>query len=230
MSLTDLFETIAYILFNTIHFELAWIYRNIAVSTPYEHNGLERDEAEVQKDKIKHDKLMVANIILPVLNGVINFSYSFTWNQCYYNNINCRIMIISYYTYLVIFGLVYFLQVVSGVIIFQSLKEIRFYFEKTDALEFFNVKQMLLHGAAFGLYLVAAVIYYLSFVVMELTYFTPWTWATWIVCYLLNLLFNFLSQCLLAVIFWHLGTKEANEESGNLDTSQEESSLNSRIF
>jgi hypothetical protein len=165
-----------------INFQLAWIYRTIAINTPLELSGLERDQHDVQKDDRKHDLLMAANVISALLTIVLGFVYQLARHSCQSDPQSCRLESVTFEIYAASIGLVTLLQIVSGVILVSSLKEIRFYFVKTHALDQLNVKQMLLHGGAFGFYLIAAVIYFVSFVLKEVVR-SPWTVELNVVCF-----------------------------------------------
>jgi hypothetical protein len=155
-----LFGGAAAVLFNAVHFELAWIYRDISITTPLAINNLEMEPEDEEKNKRKHDLLMRANIICCLMYGVTNIVSNIFYLNCVnYGGTSCSLSNITWVIYLAFTTLMYALQIVSGVYLISSLQDIRFFFVDSKATDYLDTKQMLIHAFAFGLYLVAAVIY-----------------------------------------------------------------------
>ena len=98
------------------------------------------------------------------------------------------------------------LNITSGIYLISSIFKIRRYLKSKDIPELVNTKQMLLHGGAFGVYLLMSMYYgaTLTLVLIEKSKRTRDIYEEATVSYILA---NFVSQCLLIVIFWELGYK-----------------------
>jgi hypothetical protein len=138
-------------LFNAVHLELAWIYRNIARTTPLAINDLDLDEEEEEKEEKLHDKWMAANLIAPLIFAVF-VSYEKLGCEDRHCGVTKTAWAVSYIA-------VILLQVISGMYLIAALKDIRFFFIGNKATDHLNIKEMALHGTAFGLYLIAAAVY-----------------------------------------------------------------------
>lgn len=122
--------------------------------------------------------------------------------------------------------------ITSGLIINKSLHHL----SKMNEQVKLNKKQMLLHGTAFGLYLVAASV---DLIVFLLALFSPspspsqpnkW-FSALLITDLVGYYTSFVSMTLLAAIFWKLGNKKvADENQSDASIDRSESSLSLTIY
>jgi hypothetical protein len=149
--LNDIFVGTAYALFNVAHFELAWIYRGIAKTTPLILSDEKMPQEEAKKDRRMHDWIFYANIVAPAV-FVINDAIQSILSQKSTN----ETMIYWFKTFVTVF---YFLnlacEIHSGWMLLDGLRGIRTYFVDQEAKEHLDTKKMWLHMWAFALYLVA---------------------------------------------------------------------------
>jgi hypothetical protein len=103
---------------------------------------------------------------------------------------------------------VYALLIVSGLYLLTSLLRIHTFLKDNNATAEIDIKTMLIHGGAFGLFMVSTAVLLIASVAAS---FWPSN-NTIIQLWLLSLDFyaitDFVSQLLLMVIFWRLGEKE----------------------
>lgn len=103
---------------------------------------------------------------------------------------------------------VYALLILSGLYLLTSLLRIHAFLKDNNATAEIDIKTMLIHGGAFGLFMVSTAVLLIASVAAS---FWPSN-NTIIQLWLLSLDFyaitDFVSQLLLMVIFWRLGEKE----------------------
>lgn len=164
------------------HWELAWIYRKLSRDAPkaIEHakeNGDREStfavvEAESEEDKRKYKVILALNYITPILSGVFDILYylkaindvenssaAISNNRFTYVEQGLRISLCA------VVSSVGVLQCISGVILIRSVFSIRNFFKTHDADEVIDTRQLVLHSSAFGIYLIAQVIYYGSWTI-----------------------------------------------------------------
>jgi hypothetical protein len=125
------------------------------------------------------------------------------------------------------FLIVVVLEIVTGLYLVKSLEDIRFFFVNSQATDHLDVKQMVLHGCAFGCFLLAILVFALAYTLSWVVQ-TQWTLSVYEFALLFQEYANFASQCLLVIVFWKLGTKE--KESLEEQQEEDEASLNARIW
>jgi hypothetical protein len=111
------------------------------------------------------------------------------------------------------FDLIGLCQVISGVILVQSVIQIRKFFKDRNDESYIDTASLCRHATCFGLYLLFVVIYYTTFTIYTLNptaaNFARFTWVT-----MFYMTGNLISEFLLCQIFWSLGTKiEKDEEA-----------------
>lgn len=210
--------------FNVSHWELAWIYRKIAVDSPKILLDLPVDEEYERKQKKIYWYVMVLNVIFPILSGIY---YAIYENELIINmNVAPlgKTIIVN-----ILVDIVGILQINSGVVLIWSVLSVRSFFKENEAAAVINPSQMMIHAGAFGIYLIGIIVFY----------------GTWVLRTDMDrnqvpkiaklgesffLIANFVSQLILVAIFWNLGRKVnfiPDNESEYLNT---ESALNEQDF
>ncbi len=101
--------------------------------------------------------LLVCNLVFPLLEAPILIAY----NNKFFKNENPSTFI-TYCAYIVP-DLVGVFQIVSGILLMLGVYRIHSYFKDIEAEVRINTKVLLLHGSAFGLYLLSDVALYITY-------------------------------------------------------------------
>lgn len=193
--LTGLF----FLTFNLAHFILAWQYKTLSEDIP---KVLEEDYLEVSQNRVLYWSLFAANILLPLLfpvfiikfnNGIVNGQGVSTAMQTIFSVDTIGI------------GL---LQIISGVILVQSVFAIRDFYQRRGEVESISQRRIITHAVAFGAFLVPQTIYYAAALVHIFFGKYRFVYTIYIAADLLSTFANLISQAVLALIFWDLGTVE----------------------
>jgi hypothetical protein len=121
-------------------------------------------------------------------------------------------------SYFVDFDLIGVLQIVSGAYLISGVLRIRSYFKKNESDLAINTRMLLLHSAAFGLYLFGALAYYGTYTLCYL-HTTEGTLSLYYEVALVCKFVNLIALSLLCVILWNLGDPSQNELRASLLSS-----------
>jgi len=108
------------------------------------------------------------------------------------------------------------LQIISGTYMIHAIFKIKAFFDRQEASNELNLVVMILQGSAFGLYLLADLLYYVlrtlyfiksSRIEMLNTSITVYLWM------------NFVAQLLLIAIFWDLGKPLEEVREDTMDST-----------
>lgn len=121
------------------------------------------------------------------------------------------------------------LQVVSGFVLVRSLLKVRSFFKDRDAADSIDIRALLRHAAAFGLYLVATVVD-ISAMVLVVAFPSDVTLRIYLGVEVFWALMLFVSQVLLGIIFWNLGTSEDEPTSVIVADFDEDAELQANMW
>lgn len=108
------------------------------------------------------------------------------------------------------------LQIISGTYMIHAIFKIKAFFDRQEASNELNLVVMILQGSAFGLYLLADLLYYVlrtlyfiksSRIEMLNTSITVYLWM------------NFVAQLLLIAIFWDLGKPLEEDREDTMEST-----------
>jgi hypothetical protein len=193
------------------HYLLADKYRRMATNMPLILEGKQIVEKSAC-GKVVHWMLLVLNIAVPVLfdAALIRLRYL----KSILGEKPPEWLSICYNTGIEAIGIV---QVISGVIMFKSVIEIRRFFINKNAANHINTSMLIRHASAFLLYIVTTLGH---FTAASLWAYNPvpsqYVWVA-----VSGIFFNigsFISQILLCNIFWSLGQKIDNGEEEEGET------------
>lgn len=102
-------------------------------------------------------------------------------------------------------------EVVSGVMLIQTVLKIRRYFKERNAEGFINTAALIRHAICFGLYLLTIVAYFGTYTLFTFKN-TAFTYNFFVIAYLFWATGSTVSQLLLFQILWSLGTKSEVQE------------------
>jgi hypothetical protein len=155
--------------------------------------------------------LVVINTVSPVLQGIVIFIF------------RTRLLIthkpISKTLSLVIatsFDLVGLSQLISGVLLVASVLKIRAFFKRQQAEHFINVGMLVRHAACFGLFLITTIGYFGAFAMFSSHPGVKFYWDAFCWSHIFYYSGSMMSQVLLCVIFWNLGTSTKEEDEDDV--------------
>jgi len=183
------------------HFLLAMKYRRMSIEQPAKLDNL----PEVKPTRCEH----AMYYILLFLNGFFPILETFTLAQTnkdyyFFSSDPSGLLEIAANTTAAMIGL---LQILSGIILLYSLFSIRRFFKDRDAIDSIDVRALLRHAAAFGLYLLATVVDS-SALTLVVSIPSDTTLQIYIIAEVFWALMLFVSQVLLGIIFWNLSTED----------------------
>jgi len=171
--------------------------------------------------------LLVCNLLFPLLEAPILIAYN---NQLFIKNETPSIFI-TYCAYIVP-DLVGVFQIVSGILLINGVYLIHSFFKEIDAEVRINTKYLLLHGSAFGLYLLSDVILYTSY---NVYIFNTERENQYMVASIFWVCASFFSQICLCAILWDLGSvieveRELTDTSIQVIDFDEEAEVQAKIW
>jgi hypothetical protein len=175
--------------------------------------------------------LYVLNVICPLLGLLIYLVY---WDTLFFGS--GTLTLLQEVALNFVINSIGVLQIISGVFLISSVFTIREFFKSKDASEVINTSNMILHAGAFGLYLLADVVYYIAMDLNVIWPENPQVVRFFDDACVFFIFANFMAQLLLVVIFWDLGRKELavddDDSAVNLVTGEfdEEAELQARIW
>lgn len=223
------------LLFNTSHQIFAWQYHVLSTDIPRLMRGEEKTDTVERRQTLIKTTLMALNIILPcalpyfyIQYGDAIFLNSFSTTCTIVNGLPdcCNPTKYQEYSYDFVFDAIGVLQLISGYLLVDGVLKVRRFFVKNDSQDSIDTKILAIHSTSYVLYMAANVLYYSAFtfhVFKEPDNPKAFNEALDIfyVSGCLMFFFSFVSQCLIAKIFWDLGNPDDSEEDTNHETFSE---------
>lgn len=126
----------------------------MAEEVPCRLEGL--PEPDQKKSSCTYWTFLVLNVVFPACEGV---AYIWLWTTLYINNKKESDGLEIYFFNASVIG-TGVLEIISGVLLIQSVGKIRAFFKERDAEDLIDTKVLLLHASAFGIYLVSVLVFY----------------------------------------------------------------------
>lgn len=99
------------------------------------------------------------------------------------------------------------LQIISGIILVQSVLAVRDFLKKRGAEDFINTAMLMRHAYAFGLYLFTTCLFYMGWTIYAFDPKGAYTFLIFNLAAIINFIGSLASETLLCFIFWDLGKK-----------------------
>jgi hypothetical protein len=182
------------------HYLLAAKYYTMVRNVPAKLDG--KPEVPMTScEKATFWTLLIMAIIFPASWGVAEFL--FRRANIYFDRKQTKFvtMLFNFSAYMT--G---FIQIITGIVLVSSVFRIKRIFRERNAENYINSGMLLRHASAFGLYLVAAVVYFSFWTAVSMAPFDEKLYNIFLCVSASFFVAQFISEILLCTIFWSLGT------------------------